>query len=127
MGLAVWPYFDEIVSRRKEIVETYLTLLADMNLQFISLREGLDWNYIYFPVVFESEDVLNQVMQNLNKQDIFPRRYFYPSLNTLSYTDGQPCPIAEDISKRILCLPLYHGLPVTQVRAISKIVIDSIC
>jgi len=127
MGLAVWPYFDEIVLRRKEIVETYLTLLTDVNLQFITLREGLDWNYSYFPVVFESEDVLNRVMQDLNKQDIFPRRYFYPSLNTLSYIDGEPCPIAEDISKRILCLPLYHGLSLSQVKAISKIVIDSIC
>jgi dTDP-4-amino-4,6-dideoxygalactose transaminase len=127
MGLAVWPYFDEIVSRRKEIVETYLSLLADVNLQFITLREELDWNYSYFPVVFESEDVLNLVMQDLNRQDIIPRRYFYPSLNTLSYIDGEPCPIAEDISKRILCLPLYHGLSLTQVGVISKIVIDSIC
>jgi dTDP-4-amino-4,6-dideoxygalactose transaminase len=120
MGLAVWPYFEEIVFRRKEIVETYLKLLSDLNLQFISLREGLDWNYSYFPVVFESEDVLNRVMQDLNKQDIFPRRYFYPSLNTLSYADGKPCPIAENISKRVLCLPLYHGLSRELVSLISE-------
>jgi dTDP-4-amino-4,6-dideoxygalactose transaminase len=98
-----------------------------LNLQFISLREGLDWNYSYFPVVFESEDTLHRVKNNLNNQDIFPRRYFYPSLNTLSYIDGATCPIAEDISKRVLCLPLYHGLTLNQVRSISKIVIDSIC
>jgi dTDP-4-amino-4,6-dideoxygalactose transaminase len=127
MGLAVWPYFEDIVSSRKMIFETYLTLLVDLNLQFISLREGLDWNYSYFPVVFESEDTLHRVKNNLNNQDIFPRRYFYPSLNTLSYIDGATCPIAEDISKRVLCLPLYHGLTLNQVRSISKIVIDSIC
>jgi dTDP-4-amino-4,6-dideoxygalactose transaminase len=127
MGLAVWPYFEEIVSKRKEIVESYLKLLSGLNLQLISLREGLDWNYSYFPIVFESEDALNRVMQLLNKQEIFPRRYFYPSLNTLSYIAGKPCPIAENISKRVLCLPLYHGLSLTKVRTISKIVIDSIC
>jgi dTDP-4-amino-4,6-dideoxygalactose transaminase len=126
MGLAVWPYFEEIVSKRKEIVESYLKLLSGLNLQFISLREGLDWNYSYFPIVFESEDALNRVMQVLNKQDIFPRRYFYPSLNTLSYVDGDPCPIAEDISKRVLCLPIHFYLSVEMVTCIANIIVKSI-
>jgi dTDP-4-amino-4,6-dideoxygalactose transaminase len=127
MGLAVWPYFDEIISKRKEIVETYLTLLADLKLQFISLREGLNWNYSYFPVVFESEVVLLRVIQTLNEKEIFPRRYFYPSLNTLDYVQGESCPIAEDISKRVLCLPLFHGLSLAKVNSISNIIKKVIC
>ena len=41
--------------------------------------------------------------------DVRPRRYFYPSLNTLPYVNNQNMPISEDISKRILCLPLYFS------------------
>ena len=47
----------------------------------------------------------------LNEDDIFPRRYFYPSLDTLEYIEPkQNMPISRDISKRILCLPIYPGL-----------------
>jgi dTDP-4-amino-4,6-dideoxygalactose transaminase len=127
MGLAVWPYFDEIISKRKEIVEKYLTLLSAYNLKFISLREGVDWNYSYFPVVFESEEMLNNVMRDLNKQDIYPRRYFYPSLNQIDYVKGESCPVAEDISKRVLCLPLFHGLSFDKVNLISETIKKALC
>lgn len=51
--------------------------------------------------------------------NIFPRRYFYPSVNT--YTEivaYQPTPISEDIAKRILCLPLYWKLEMESVQRI---------
>ncbi|MEY8703254.1 DegT/DnrJ/EryC1/StrS family aminotransferase, partial [Francisella philomiragia] len=52
-----------------------------------------------------------RVQYALNNQDIFPRRYFYPSLDTLNYIEPkQYMPISRDISKRIMCLPIYHGL-----------------
>jgi dTDP-4-amino-4,6-dideoxygalactose transaminase len=46
----------------------------------------------------------------LAEKNVFPRRYFYPSLNHLPYISGQSCPISESISSRVLCLPLYVGL-----------------
>ena len=71
----------------------------------------------------------NEIMTNdvLNKEDVFPRRYFYPSLNKLPYLkEAFSCPISEDISLRIACLPLYVGLTDIEVDKICKIIRNSI-
>ncbi len=109
MGLAVLPYLDEIIAARKEIANFYFSNLR-ATVQMIDLREGTNWNYSYFPVVFETEEQLLKVIEKLNEQDINPRRYFYPSLNTLNFVNGSSCPISESLASRILCLPLFVGL-----------------
>lgn len=122
MGLAVLPSMDLILAERKKVIDQYNVLLNFEKLQAMELREGTEWNYSYYPVVFESEAKLLEVEKALNAADIFPRRYFYPSLNTLPYLDYQPMPIAESISKRILCLPLYVGLETKDIEQISEVI-----
>jgi dTDP-4-amino-4,6-dideoxygalactose transaminase len=59
-------------------------------------------------------------MQN----NIYPRRYFYPSLNTLPFLSGSNhCPVSEDISSRVLCLPLYHDLQPEEVERIAGFIV----
>ena len=110
MGLAVFNHIDEIFEGRKKVVNKYHELLKNSKLKQLKLREGTDWNYHYFPVIFETEEELLLVKEKLNKENIFPRRYFYPSLNTIEYINGNSCPLSESISKRVLCLPLFVGL-----------------
>ena len=52
-------------------------------------QDGLEYNYAYYPVVFESEKELLVAFDRLAKIDVFPRRYFYPSLNKLPYLTAQ--------------------------------------
>jgi dTDP-4-amino-4,6-dideoxygalactose transaminase len=121
MGLAVLPYLDEIIAARKEIADNYFSNLS-ATVQTIDLRAGTNWNYSYFPVVFETEEQLLKLIEKLNEQDINPRRYFYPSLNTLDFVNGSSCPISESLASRILCLPLFVGLDkVTQSQVIETI------
>lgn len=122
MGLAVLPYIKELIENRKQRVDLYDSLLDKNNLQRIKIREETDWNYSYYPVLFENEEKLLKVKNALNESQIFPRRYFYPSLNTIEYLKGQQMPIAEDIASRILCLPLYHDLELENVCKISEII-----
>ena len=90
-------------------------------------QPDLQYNYAYYPVLFKDEQTLLRVFQALNKEQIYPRRYFYPSLNTLPYLeDKQACPLSEDICSRIACLPLYPNLPLEQVERICSIVRDNI-
>lgn len=110
MGLAVYDHLEEIFEGRKNAVETYQNLLKNSNVKQLKIREGTEWNYHYFPVIFSSEEELLLAKAKLNAENIFPRRYFYPSLNTIEYVNGNSCPISESISKRILCLPLFVGL-----------------
>ena len=110
MGLAVFPYMDTIIAERKKVVNYYNTHLDFSTLTKLKIRENTEWNYSYYPVIFETEKHLLDVLKKMNENNIFPRRYFYPSLNTLNYTQGQSMLISESIASRILCLPLFVGL-----------------
>jgi len=80
-------------------------------------------NCSYIPVIFDSEERLIEAEKKLNANQIFPRRYFYPSVNTYTkILNYQATPNSEDVSKRILCLPLYWGLKMKEVDKIIKVI-----
>jgi len=121
MGLVNLKHVDTIIGQRKKVAELYDAQLSD-NITRPSIRVEKH-NYGYYPVVFKDEATLKNVVNALEAEDIYPRRYFYPSLNRLPYIqDAQSCPIAEDITVRILCLPLYAELPPEDVERICNIV-----
>jgi dTDP-4-amino-4,6-dideoxygalactose transaminase len=122
MGLAVFPYMEEILAERKKVVDLYDTLLDFSKFKKLKIRENTKWNYSYYPVILESEEQLLQVQKRMNDNQIFPRRYFYPSLNTIPYVQNTPMPISEDTAKRILCLPLYVGLSKNEIEKIASII-----
>jgi dTDP-4-amino-4,6-dideoxygalactose transaminase len=121
MGLAVFPYINNIIERRKQLVGCYNMYLTDSNIQRLKIRESTKWNYSYYPVIFETETILLKVLETLAANEIFPRRYFYPSLNTIEYVNSKdPMPISESIAGRILCLPLFYELEETTIQFISN-------
>jgi len=127
MGLCVLPNVPDIIQSRRIICEMYNTQLTDLGVFFPAVPENYGYNYAYYPVVFQSETQLLAVKQVLNSNQINPRRYFYPSLNTLPFLkDRQSCPISEDISSRVMCLPLYDGLEKQDVLRISALIKDVI-
>lgn len=121
MGLANFPYIENIIKERKNISEKYTEQLKNI-VQLPKIQKDLEYNYGYYPVVFENEEQMLNIFEKLAKENIFPRRYFYPSLNTLPYVDYQECSISEDISKRIACLPLYVGLKEENIDKICSLI-----
>lgn len=120
MGNVMFEYLDVILSERKRLSELYDSLLEG-KLHRPAKQEGLEYNYAYYPVVFESEKELLAAFERLCGIDVFPRRYFYPSLNTLPYLEqAESCFVSEDISSRIACLPLFVGLDDVIVRKICE-------
>jgi len=66
---------------------------------------------------------MKRVQRALNAGQIYPRRYFYPSLDTLSYIEPkQYAPISRDIASRILALPMYPDLPAEEQEKIVDII-----
>ncbi len=120
MGLSVLPHMDAILKSRKDIIEYYDQNLDFTKLKKLKIRENTDWNYSYYPVIFDTEKRLLKIQKILNKKNIFPRRYFYPSLNTLNYVDGSEMKVSEEIASRILCLPLYEGLKFSYLNQIAE-------
>lgn len=127
MGLAVLPFMETILAERKRVVDYYNLNLDFLKLRTIKIREKTNWNYSYYPLIFQNEDQLLRAQQLLNDDQIFPRRYFYPSLNTVDYSKGQSMPISESIASMILCIPLFTGLSDMDLKRIVGIINGSLC
>ena len=122
MGLCVLPYMNEILTGRKKAVDYYDEHINHNNIQKLKIRVGTEWNYSYYPVIFETEEKLLQVQKKMNENNIFPRRYFYPSLNTVNYLKKEEMVVSERLAKRILCLPLFDSVSEEILSVISKLI-----
>jgi dTDP-4-amino-4,6-dideoxygalactose transaminase len=121
MGLINLKHYPRIKDHRKMASELYELHLPE-EIQRLSWNSVNDRNYSYFPVIFSSEETLLNVLKALNAAQIYPRRYFYPALNELPYLAYQACPIAEDIAKRIVCLPLSAEICTEEIIHICSII-----
>lgn len=110
MGLCVLDEIENIKTQREKVVNIYEKGLKGF-VQFQEKNEFSELNNSYFPIILKDEEELLKVQKVLLAENISPRRYFYPSLDTLGYIEPkQYTPISRDISKRILCLPCYPDL-----------------
>jgi len=118
MGLAVLDDIDDILEKRQKIVEHYDLLLGDL-FEYQQYNIDSTRNYSYYPVLFESEEKLTECERHLNENGVFPKRYFTPSLDKVAYVESSfDVPMSWDISSRILCLPLYPDLLISDVEFI---------
>ena len=122
LGLVNLKYLHEVEVSRHTKYELYLEELS--NCKYISFQKfnPEEYNYCYMPILFDDEKLLLEVLKVLADIQIFPRRYFYPSLHSLDIFKNQLFPVAEDIASRIICLPLYSDLTIKQISLISKII-----
>ena len=123
MGLVNLKYIDALLSKRKELSLYYTERLTPLKHETIAINSKAGFNYSYYPIIFDTEEQLLKSMQTLNSHWIYPRRYFYPSLNTIKYVHDQVMPISESISKRILCLPLYFELEKSDIDFIVRLLL----
>lgn len=125
MGLSVYAYLDSIIAERKRVCDYYDQLLDFSKVSRLKLRINTDWNYSYYPIIFKTEEALLHAENKLNRNNIFPRRYFYPSLNTIPYSLGPVMPISESIASRVLCLPLYTELQNKDIARICNLILSN--
>lgn len=123
MGLSVFPYMTKIIEHRKQATQQYNQLLANLS-QLTIVKASLPsvHNYSYYPVLFNTEEALLHTLQLLNAANIFPRRYFFPSLAQLPYVSVQEVPIAESVSARVLCLPLSSEISTEDINRIATVI-----
>jgi len=123
MGLCNLPVVPQLIAARKAVCDLYGELLDWNYLEVPLWVKGLERNYSYYPIVFESEEKMLAVKDTLNLNGIAPRRYFYPSLNKLPFLKAaEDCPISEDIALRVVCLPLHAEMALEDVRRIAELI-----
>jgi len=121
MGLANLKYIDQIHEKRKALTALYDEKLKNLKAVKPLWHSKATENYPYYPIVLESEELLLKLKQEMDKQEIFTRRYFYPSLaSAVPYLPKLELPVTEDIAKRSLCLPLYYDLTFEEVELIAR-------
>ncbi|KIA99835.1 aminotransferase DegT [Flavobacterium sp. KMS] len=124
MGLVNLNYIKEIHDSRKLLVSRYDERLQGLKAYRPIWHKDSDQNFAYYCVVLESEELLLKIKSILDENEIFTRRYFYPSLaSALPYLEPKYFAVTDTISKRVLCLPLYYDLTVEEVDLICRLIL----
>ncbi len=123
MGLCNLKHIDELISARKEIDGIYRKELSSHAAELLNHKDNISYNYSYMPVLIENRD---EVFGRLADCNIHARKYFYPCINEYDCYrdryDPDETPVARDVSRRILTLPIYPDLEHETVRDICRII-----
>lgn len=130
MGLCTLRHVDNNIRKRKVVVDCYRNHLCGLEgIQLPPIQENVLPNYAYFPIVVKENEFgvsRNTIFSILAKNNIHTRKYFYPLTNAFEVYKGQfnpsMTPIALSISKRVLTLPLFADLPLSDVERICGII-----
>ncbi len=97
--------------------------MINLKIRKQTICQHAEYNYSYYPIIFQDEVNLVKSIEVLNTNMIYPRRYFYPSLNELPYVKKVELPISSEVSQKILCLPLYHTLSKEEIDFVARILL----
>lgn len=132
MGLLQLKYIDKSIEKRKEIAMQYRENLKKIpGLSILEDGPGTRHCYSYFPVLIDHEKfgkTRDEVYEELKKQNIFGRRYFYPLISQFPTYRGLDSakpgkmPVAEKITETVLCLPIYPDINELIINNISDII-----
>lgn len=122
MGLCLLDNMQAVIEYRRQLSSLYDAMLGP-HITKQRWSDQASCNHAYYPALFESEAMVQAIQAALNSQNIFPRQYFYPSLDSLPFlAEQQECVTSRDIAGRILCLPLYAGMSEHLCKQISSII-----
>lgn len=130
MGICNIRHVDEEIKKRKKIVERYREHLENIDgIKLNCQQEDVTTNYAYFPVFFDEKKFgysRNEVLEKLERNNVYARKYFYPLTNTFACFhrkyDVKKTPVALHYSERIITLPIYADLCMEQVDFICNII-----
>ncbi len=133
MGLCNLRHFDDAIADRRRVVERYNALLENVEgIKTIQQQKNVESNYAYYPIVVDPKIFgvnRDQLSDILASHKVYSRKYFYPLTNQFDcykeLFDSDETPVAERISKQVLCLPLYEGLLNEDIDKICKIIISA--
>lgn len=124
MGLANLKLIKQIIDKRKLLTEVYDEHLKNLRATKPVWNHLATKNYSYYPLIFEDEQLMHKCIAKLRVNEIGTRRYFYPSLaSSLPYLKPVSLPVTDDISTRVLCLPLFYDLTVEEVEVICRLLL----
>lgn len=131
MGIQVLKYINEIIEKRSKITKMYRDCLKNIPGIILPppLPAHIENNHAYIPIeVIEKEFGMSRdaLYEKLKLYNVFSRRYFFPLICDFACYQGfpvvDPLDVARGVANRILCLPIYDGLDLNDVKMICEII-----
>lgn len=131
MGLLQLKHIDQVIERRRDIDKKYRKKLESIHgINCPSLPVNTIYNYSHFPILVEKDYPLSrdELYERFCEHDIFVRRYFYPLISEfpmyrgLASASQDNLPVALDVSRKILCLPIYPNLSDEQLSLVIDVI-----
>jgi dTDP-4-amino-4,6-dideoxygalactose transaminase len=131
VGLVQLKYIDSAIRMRADVDTHYRERLADVRgIRCLKPSSAHRHNYSYFPILVEADYPLarDELYTALRNEDILARRYFYPLISqfpmyrTMSGAVKSNLSVAEDVAKKILCLPIYPDLDTSRLERILRVI-----
>lgn len=132
MGLLQLKNIESRIDKLKIISQIYRKHLKNIpGITLLEDIEGVKHNYAYMPVLFD-KDICgvgrDEIYHDLKERNIYTRRYFYPLISHFPAYKGLPSaaeanlPVAEDIALKVLCLPNFADLEISDVEFICDFI-----
>jgi dTDP-4-amino-4,6-dideoxygalactose transaminase len=130
-GLLQLKHIDEAINRRHAIDKQYREGLSSVpGIYYPALPTDTKYNYAYFPILIQKEHPLSrdELYDKLRQHGIFTRRYFYPLISEfpmyrgLASATANNLPVAHNVSREILCLPIYPNLSDEEVSLVVDVI-----
>lgn len=132
LGLLQLKHVDGAINKRKAVADAYRKLLQDIDgIKFLDDIKGVRHSYSYFPILIDEQQFgisRDELYNEYKANNILVRRYFYPlisqfpSYKSLESSKPENLPVAEDVTKQVLCLPIYPDLSISDVETITGII-----
>lgn len=132
LGLAVLDCVPDELRRRRAIIARYRERLGGVTgLALVPEPPGVESSCQYFVVRIDRETFgcsRDVVFERLKHYNVFARKYFYPLCSDYDRYRDLPSsaaarlPVATEVVRQVLCLPLYGALPLTAVDAICDMI-----
>ena len=128
MGLCNLRHISEDIAGRKAVHEAYINGLKDLPVALPKPQQGVEHNYAYFPVVFESRAQRDAVCAHLEQNGVFARKYFYPLITDFACYRGLPgfdsaaTPVAQRLADGVVTLPMYPELTKEEIAFICRLI-----
>ena len=130
MGLTNFDNIDNVIERNRTNYQAYLEGISSISsLELCTYDESEDNNYQYMVMEVDERFPLtrDEVVQVLNAENIFARKYFWPGCHahqpykTMYPNASRLLPYTEHVANRVIVLPTGTAVSVSQIQQIVSI------
>lgn len=133
LGLLQLQSVDEAIRKRRQLDQRYREGLAGVaGVECLRRSAQTEANCSYFPILVRPSyrSDRDELLQRLKDRGINARRYFHPLISEfaayreLPSTGSENLPIATEVSRQVLCLPIHPRLGVADVERVIEVIAD---